>query len=83
MHTCCFNVFKLFKLQVWNFTPNTHVNLVQRDELIDPVRVPSVFKDGNQKIKDDSDDDPDLDVLIKPRPVSNYVLFIFIALIFY
>ncbi|XP_015918691.2 protein polybromo-1 isoform X3 [Parasteatoda tepidariorum] len=57
------------KIKIWNFMANNHVNLVSREEQVDPIRVPSMFKDGFEKPKDDSnDDDPDLDVVDKPRP---------------
>ncbi|KAG8184625.1 hypothetical protein JTE90_022674 [Oedothorax gibbosus] len=57
------------KIKVWNFTANDHLKLVAREEQVDAVRVPSMFKDGFEKPKDDSnDDEPDLDVVVKPRP---------------
>ncbi|GFY58398.1 protein polybromo-1 [Trichonephila inaurata madagascariensis] len=57
------------KIKIWNFTANNHVHIVTREEQVDPIRVPSVFKDGFEKPKDEKDDDePDLDVVVKPRP---------------
>ncbi|GIY61633.1 protein polybromo-1 [Caerostris extrusa] len=57
------------KIKIWNFTANSHVHIVPREEQVDPIRVPSVFKDGFEKPKDESnDDEPDLDVIVKPRP---------------
>ncbi|GFQ66100.1 protein polybromo-1 [Trichonephila clavata] len=57
------------KIKIWNFTANNHVHIVPREEQVDPIRVPSMFKDGFEKPKDESnDDEPDLDVVVKPRP---------------
>ncbi|XP_035230777.1 protein polybromo-1-like isoform X3 [Stegodyphus dumicola] len=60
------------KIKIWNFTPNNYVHIVLREEQVDPIRVPSVFKDGFEKPKDESNDadEPDLDVVNKPRPVN-------------
>ncbi|XP_054712195.1 LOW QUALITY PROTEIN: protein polybromo-1-like [Uloborus diversus] len=58
------------KIKIWNFTPNNYVHIVLREEQVDAVRVPSMFKDGFEKPKDESSDgdDPDIDVVLKPRP---------------
>lgn len=73
----------LIFFQIWNFTPNDHIEIIAREEEIDPVRVPSVFKDQkDQGRKDDSDDDPDLDVLIKPRVVSIPSLLLILTVYF-
>lgn len=58
------------KIKIWSFTPNDHVHIVNREELVDPVRVPSVFKDGVERPKEEGleTEEGDLDVVDKPRP---------------
>lgn len=55
---------------------NDHVHIIPREEQVDAIRVPSMFKDGFEKPRDDSnDDEPDLDVIVKPRPVSKWIVY--------
>ncbi|XP_067123626.1 protein polybromo-1 isoform X3 [Centruroides vittatus] len=58
------------KIKVWGFTPNNYVSIVVREEPLNPIRVPSVFKDGVEKPKDEGSDidDNDLVIVEKPRP---------------
>ncbi|KAG1687281.1 Protein polybromo-1 [Nymphon striatum] len=57
------------KIKIWPITEST-VNLVNREEILTPVRVPSVFKEGVVKVKEqpiDNEEGPFL-VLDKIRP---------------
>ncbi|XP_064474413.1 protein polybromo-1-like isoform X2 [Ornithodoros turicata] len=52
------------KIKIWNFVFNEHTQLVPREELLSAVRVPSVFKDGVDKL---GEDEEELKLVEKPR----------------
>ncbi|CAN8029415.1 unnamed protein product, partial [Ixodes persulcatus] len=37
------------KIKIWNFFPNEHTELLPREEVLSPIRVPSVFKEGAER----------------------------------
>ncbi|XP_077514514.1 protein polybromo isoform X34 [Amblyomma americanum] len=61
------------KIKIWNFVPNEHTQLVAREEVLSPVRVPSVFKDGVERSADNNSSvcfglDEEFKVVDRPRP---------------
>lgn len=53
------------KIKIWNFVMNEHTKLIPREEVLSAVRVPSVFKDGVDRL---GEDEEELKVTEKPRP---------------
>ncbi|XP_076317275.1 protein polybromo isoform X4 [Tachypleus tridentatus] len=58
------------KIKIWSFTPNEYIQIVPREEPLPIVRVPSVFKDGVERFKEESMDydDTDLKVIERQKP---------------
>uniref|UniRef100_A0A131XM83 Putative chromatin remodeling complex rsc subunit rsc1/polybromo n=1 Tax=Hyalomma excavatum TaxID=257692 RepID=A0A131XM83_9ACAR len=62
------------KIKIWNFVPNEHTKLVPREEVLSPVRVPSVFKDGIERSADNNSNsmcfalEEEFKVVDRPRP---------------
>lgn len=58
------------KIKIWPVVPNHPVRFVPRDQVLTPIRVPSVFKERVERIKEESSDLDDFDCRIveKEKP---------------
>lgn len=61
------------KIKIWPVAPLTQVKLIPREEPLEPIRVPSVFRDRVEKVKEESNDSNEFDNRFSDKDKPNII----------